>query len=71
LQPLIDLGLALKAIDVPNLGPWIMGFDLPIAFSDPFHFKNDALLSHEAEYQPFGPHRKAESGLPSYTAHDL
>jgi hypothetical protein len=62
LQPLIDLGLAFKALDVPNLGPCIMGFDLPIAFSDPFHFENDTLFSHVAEYQPFGPDRKAENG---------
>jgi hypothetical protein len=64
LQPLIDLGLAFKALDVPNLGPCIMGFDLPIAFGDPLHFENDTLFSHEAEYQPFGLGRKPENGLP-------
>jgi hypothetical protein len=64
LQPLIDLGLALKALDVPNLGPCIMGFDLPIAFGYPFHFENDALFSHEAEYEPSGLGRKPENGVP-------
>jgi hypothetical protein len=54
LQPLIDLSLALKTLDVPNLGPRIVGFDLPIAFGNPFHFENDTLFSHEAEYRPLG-----------------
>jgi hypothetical protein len=58
LQPVIDLGLALKALDVPNLGPCIMGFDLPIAFGNPFYFENDTLFSHEAEYEPSGLGRK-------------
>ena len=61
MQPLIDLGLAFKALDVPNLGPCIMGFDLPIAFSDPFHFENDTLFSHEAEYGPLGLGRKPKT----------
>jgi hypothetical protein len=57
-QPLVNLGLALKALDVSNLGPCIMGFDLPIAFGNPLHFENDTLLSHDVEYEPFGVSRK-------------
>jgi hypothetical protein len=64
LQPLIDLGLALKALDVPNLGPCIMRFDVPIAFGNPLHFENDTLFSHVAEYEPSGLGRKAKNGLP-------
>jgi hypothetical protein len=41
-----------------------MGFDLPIAFGDPFHSKNDTLFSHEAEYEPSGLGRKPENDLP-------
>jgi hypothetical protein len=63
-QPLLDLGLALKALDIPNLGPRIMGFDLPIAFGNPFHSKNDTLFSHEADYEPSGLGRKPKNGLP-------
>jgi len=70
LQPLIDLDLALKTLDVPNFGPCIMGFDLPIAFGNPFHFENDTLLSHEVEYELSGLRRKLKNGLPYSAAID-
>ncbi len=41
-----------------------MGFYLPIAFGNPFHFENDTLFAHEAEYEPFGLGRKPKNGLP-------
>ena len=70
MQPLIDLDLALKTLDVPNFDPCIMGFDLPIAFGNPFHFENDTLLSHEAEYELSGLGRKLKNGLPYSAAID-
>ncbi len=41
-KPLISLGLAFEAIDVPNFSPGIMGFNLPIAIGDALDGKGDA-----------------------------
>jgi hypothetical protein len=38
-----------------------MGFDLPIAFGNTFHFENDTLFSHEAEYGLLGLGRKPKN----------
>jgi hypothetical protein len=64
LQPFINFGFTLEPLDVANLGPWIMGFDLPIAFGDPLHFENDTFFSHEAEYRRICQGRKRQSVLP-------
>src|SRR5207244_8075070 len=36
-QPLVDLGLALEALDVADFGSGVMRLDLPVAFLDPLH----------------------------------
>ena len=41
LQPLIDLGLALEALDVAKLGAGIVGLDLPLVLGDALVFEFD------------------------------
>jgi hypothetical protein len=41
-QPLINIGLADEAFDVPNFSPGTVGFNLPIALGDALAGKGDA-----------------------------
>jgi hypothetical protein len=54
LQPIIDFGLALKALDVAKLGAGIVSFDLPLVIGDAVVFEFDSGFAHVAVIAVFG-----------------
>jgi hypothetical protein len=63
LQPIIDLGLALKALDVAKLGARIMSLDLPLVLGDALVFEFDSGFAHAAVMAAFG--RRDQRGCSS------
>jgi hypothetical protein len=63
-QPFINVGFALKPLDVPGFFSRVLRQDLPIVLSNPLHFEGDSRFCHNAEYALSGPSRKPYSGLP-------
>src|ERR1700733_15651716 len=66
LHPIINVGFADQAIDVPNIGTGTVSLDLPIPFIDALRLENDfdsRGFAHKAEYAPSGLSRKPYSGL--------
>jgi hypothetical protein len=53
LQPLVDFGLALKALDVA-LGARIVSLDLPLVLGDALVFEFDSGFAHAAVMAAFG-----------------
>ena len=53
LQPLIDFGLALKALDVAKLGARIVRLDLPLVLGDALVFEFDSGFAHAAVMAAF------------------
>src|SRR5256885_15966922 len=52
-QPFIDLGLGLEALDVADFLFRMDRLDLPVAFRDPLQFENDArFFAHDFHYAP-------------------
>jgi hypothetical protein len=70
-QPFIDVGFALKPLNVPGLFSRILRQDLPIVLSNPLHFEGDSGFCHNAEYAQSGPSRKPYSGLVDANSHQL
>jgi hypothetical protein len=54
LQPIIDLGLALKALDVAKLGARIVSLDLPLVLGEALVFEIDSGFAHAAVVAAFG-----------------
>jgi hypothetical protein len=54
LQPLIDFGLALEALDVAKFGARIVSFDLPLVFGDALVFEFDSGFAHAVLLAVFG-----------------
>jgi hypothetical protein len=54
LQPLIDFGLACKALDVAKLGARIVSLDLPLVFGDALVFEFDSGFADAALMAVFG-----------------
>jgi hypothetical protein len=48
LQPLVNFSLALKTLDVPNLGCRVVSLDLPVVLCDALVFEIDARFAHGA-----------------------
>jgi hypothetical protein len=69
LQPLIDFGLALEALDVANLGARIVSLDLPIVLGNALVFEFDLGFAHTAVIAAFGRRgqrmRRTRAGPPS------
>jgi hypothetical protein len=63
-QPIIDISFAFEPFDVPNVGAWIVGLDLPVTLCDPPHFEDHAWsfgFGHGSKYAPFCQSDKPES----------
>jgi hypothetical protein len=60
LQPIIDLGLAFKALDVAKLGARIVSLDLPLVLGDALVFEIDSGFAHAAVMAAFG--RRGQRG---------
>ena len=58
LQPFVDVGFALEALDISGFGSRIFSEDLPIVLGDPLHFEGDSGFAHSSEYAQSGPGRK-------------
>jgi len=58
LQPFVDVGFALEALDISGFGAWIFREDLPIILCDPLHFEGDSGFAHTSEYAQSSPSRK-------------
>jgi hypothetical protein len=55
-QPLINIGLAYKPLDVPNFSARTVGLYLPIAFGNALAGKDDAgRFAHNANMTPYRP----------------
>ena len=57
-QPLVDLGLGLEALDVPDLDARAVRFDLPVILGDAMHLEGDAGrfgLGHAPNMRRIGP----------------
>jgi hypothetical protein len=54
LQPIIDFGLALEALDVTKLGARIVSLDLPLILGDALVFEFDSGFAHAAVMPAFG-----------------
>jgi hypothetical protein len=64
LQPFVDLGLALEALDLTNFGAGIVSFDLPLVLGDAVVFEFDSGFAHAAVMAAFG---RRSYGLPRPT----
>jgi hypothetical protein len=47
IKPFVNFRLALKAPDVPNFSPGIVGFDMPLALCDTVEFEGDPRFAHK------------------------
>jgi hypothetical protein len=63
LQPLIDFGLALEALDVAKLGTRIVSFDLPLVFGDALVFEFDSGFAYAPLMAVFG--RRGQRACPT------
>lgn|SRR5437588_12916118 len=69
LHPLVKVGLARQALDVPDFRTGTVGLDLPVALRDAFRLEDDPdsrRFSHTAVYDLSCSGRKPQSG-PSYS----
>jgi hypothetical protein len=71
-DPIIDISFAYEPFDVPNVGAWVVGLDLPVTLCDPLHFEDHAWsfdFGHGRGMHASGPSDKPKSAAKIELAH--